>query len=121
MPSRKPSPTKLENIRAELIVRHGLCCWYCGWILLPGEITLDHVVPQSAGGEWTLNNLVLACECCNTQKANLPIEIFRLYRWLTRGRRDSRRRRAVEALACVVSRHTARIRFAGEIESGVAT
>ncbi len=117
MPSRKPSARKIENIKAKLIVRYGLCCFYCGWILLPSETTLDHVVPQSAGGEWAIENLVLACECCNVQKANLPIDLFRLYRWLTRGRRSSWRRRLLELLACLLGRHVARIRFAGEGEA----
>lgn len=112
--SHKPKPHKLENIKAQLVVKYGLCCYYCGWILTPSEVTLDHVVPRSTGGEWIASNLVLACECCNIQKANLPIELFRVYRWLTRGKRTSIRRRTVELIACHIGRRFADVRFAGE-------
>ena len=32
-------------------------------------LTLDHVVPVVAGGEWTVGNLVVACHKCNSGKS----------------------------------------------------
>lgn len=42
-------------------------CQYCGH---KGELTLDHVMPQSRGGADTWENLVTACAPCNQAKAN---------------------------------------------------
>ena len=42
-------------------------CQYCGD---KGELTLDHVMPQSRGGQDTWENLVTACSPCNHSKAN---------------------------------------------------
>jgi hypothetical protein len=43
-------------------------CQYCG--RRSGPMTLDHVMPQSRGGEDTWENLVAACASCNGLKAN---------------------------------------------------
>lgn len=64
---------------AEIYVRDGRRCRYCGCELLPLEYvvtitynplpdnypTLDHVKPKSKGGRWELSNLVVACPRCN--------------------------------------------------------
>jgi hypothetical protein len=42
-------------------------CQYCG---AKGELTLDHVMPSSRGGQDTWENLVAACGPCNHGKAN---------------------------------------------------
>lgn len=34
--------------------------------------TIDHVKPLARGGRTRLNNLVLACQLCNNQKADKP-------------------------------------------------
>lgn len=40
-------------------------CAYCGHI---GEITLDHVIPISRGGNHGIGNLLPACRICNSSK-----------------------------------------------------
>ncbi len=43
-------------------------CHYCGQKVSPGELTMDHVVPLSLGGQSTKLNIVPACKSCNTEK-----------------------------------------------------
>lgn len=46
----------------------GRACAYCG--TTEKELTMDHVVPLSAGGDHTLGNIVPACLSCNVRKSN---------------------------------------------------
>jgi 5-methylcytosine-specific restriction endonuclease McrA len=56
--------------RKNLWKRDRYTCQYCGMQPGPGELTIDHVVPRSAGGLSTWENCVLACVDCNTRKAD---------------------------------------------------
>ena len=50
-------------------------CYYCGRIVLPKELTMDHIVPIARGGRSTKGNVVAACkECNNAKKQLLPME-----------------------------------------------
>ncbi|PID78012.1 MAG: HNH endonuclease [Deltaproteobacteria bacterium] len=50
-------------------------CFYCGKMILPHDLTMDHVVPLSRGGKSSKGNLVTACKECNNKKKNLlPVE-----------------------------------------------
>lgn len=50
-------------------------CYYCGREILPGELTMDHLVPVIRGGKSARNNLVTACKDCNNRKKHsLPTE-----------------------------------------------
>lgn len=50
-------------------------CYYCGRAFPPAELTMDHVVPLSRGGQTTKSNVVPACKTCNTKKRQLvPVE-----------------------------------------------
>ena len=50
-------------------------CYYCRRKALPGELTMDHIVPIVRGGKSTKNNIVPACKKCNNEKKHsLPIE-----------------------------------------------
>jgi len=40
-------------------------CAYCG---KPGKMTMDHVIPVSRGGGTTADNVVPACQSCNSSK-----------------------------------------------------
>jgi hypothetical protein len=53
--------------RQLILKRDRHTCQYCGQI---GELTLDHVLPQSRGGGDTWENLVTACLPCNQRKAD---------------------------------------------------
>ena len=56
-------------------------CWYCGVefdnSVAKTQHTLDHVVPQSDGGESAVENLVDACMSCNSKKGFGDIETLR--------------------------------------------
>ena len=56
--------------RRNLYRRDGYACQYCGRRAGHAELSIDHVVPRSRGGETSWENCVLACVCCNTKKAN---------------------------------------------------
>jgi len=45
-------------------------CQYCGNKFKTDELTLDHVIPKSKGGEMTWENIALACIPCNAKKDN---------------------------------------------------
>lgn len=50
-------------------------CLYCGGEFSVAQLTRDHVVPASRGGETTWENCVSACRDCNQAKdANTPEE-----------------------------------------------
>lgn len=82
------------NLRREIIRRDNYACQYCGLMatrsvqrgtLDPHQIyaasprwwehgrisfEIDHVVPESKGGEATLDNLRLSCRACNRSKGS---------------------------------------------------
>jgi len=50
-------------------------CHYCKKHFIPGELTMDHVIPISRGGKSQKFNLVPCCKECNTKKKQLmPFE-----------------------------------------------
>lgn len=53
--------------RFNLFLRDEFRCQYCG---SKGELTFDHVVPRSAGGVTSWQNVVAACAPCNLRKGS---------------------------------------------------
>lgn len=51
--------------------RGGGVCHYCGRLVPPRELTMDHVVPLVRGGRTTKSNVVPCCKACNDLKGNL--------------------------------------------------
>jgi 5-methylcytosine-specific restriction endonuclease McrA len=50
-------------------------CYYCGKIISPSDLTMDHKIPLARGGKSEKINLVPACkECNNKKKYMLPTE-----------------------------------------------
>ena len=66
---RIPHQTRALS-RKNILLRDRNTCQYCGEAYPPGELTLDHVVPRSRGGNSTWENLVACCHECNRQKCN---------------------------------------------------
>lgn len=59
--------------RQNIFKRDHQKCQYCG---TSNKLTLDHVLPKSRGGKSSWDNLVTACQSCNSQKGNhLPEEV----------------------------------------------
>jgi 5-methylcytosine-specific restriction endonuclease McrA len=58
--------------RREVLKRDNHTCQYCG---STKRLTLDHVIPRSKGGQHSWDNVVTACERCNSIKSDrLPHE-----------------------------------------------
>jgi len=68
--------------RHTILARDEHRCQYCGRRLPASQLSLDHVVPRSRGGETTWDNVVCACLKCNVQKGGrTPNEaLMRLWR-----------------------------------------
>src|SRR5215469_6655135 len=58
----------LQPTRVNILLRDDETCQYCG--KHTRELTLDHVVPRSRGGQSTWENLVACCRPCNGRKGN---------------------------------------------------
>jgi len=56
--------------RINIYTRDRFTCQYCGARFLAEDLTFDHVVPRSAGGRTSWDNIVTACVPCNSSKAN---------------------------------------------------
>ncbi len=54
--------------RRNVFARDGHRCQYCGKSFATSDLSLDHVVPKSKGGQTTWENMVAACLKCNVRK-----------------------------------------------------
>ncbi len=88
--------------RLAIYVRDAFQCLYCGRDLrsaAPADVTLDHLLPRSAGGTNEAVNLVTACRSCNSARQDKP--------WIdyaTGGARDRIEQRRHEALNLELSK-----------------
>jgi 5-methylcytosine-specific restriction endonuclease McrA len=62
--------TGFRPSRNNILWRDKNQCQYCGVIESPRDMTIDHVIPRSRGGENTWSNLVTCCKKCNQKKGN---------------------------------------------------
>ena len=60
VPQSKPSFTRFN-----VFLRDKFSCQYCG---SNEELTFDHLLPRSKGGETHWDNVVTACSACNVKK-----------------------------------------------------
>lgn len=73
--SRRAKKNLVENTLTatewiEIVLSYGSRCVYCNKVCKP---TQDHVVPISAGGAHTKENVVPACQTCNSSKGKKPL------------------------------------------------
>lgn len=61
--------------RDNIFRRDNYECVYCGHGK-KRDLTIDHVIPRSKGGEDSWNNLVTACKRCNNEKSDLTLEEY---------------------------------------------
>ena len=64
---------KIESIalkRENVFIRDHHMCTYCGRRYASDDLTIDHIVPASKGGEWSWTNLTTACAKCNNRKGD---------------------------------------------------
>lgn len=73
----RPSIIRLERMikrprirvklsKREVMRRDNFTCQYCGQ--RASQLTIDHIIPRSHGGEHDWKNLVAACPTCNHRK-----------------------------------------------------
>ena len=55
-------------------------CYRCHYCQRRTKLTLDHVIPLSRGGTHTKENIVPACQSCNSKKHTAIIPITELFR-----------------------------------------
>ena len=60
--------------RRNLFRRDRSLCQYCGKRFPTEELSIDHVIPRSKGGQSTWTNCVLACLPCNSRKGNRSLK-----------------------------------------------
>ncbi len=73
--------SKLSKSRKQKVwYRDNFTCHYCGKKVhsetYPGRATVDHKKPLVKGGTNDFDNLVTACEKCNSKKGELDYENF---------------------------------------------
>lgn len=66
--SKPIKPVKFS--RASVYARDEYRCQYCNKRCPTNELTYDHVVPRSKGGQTTWENIVSCCYGCNSKKRN---------------------------------------------------
>jgi 5-methylcytosine-specific restriction endonuclease McrA len=54
--------------RRNIFARDNNQCQYCGKKYPTTELSLDHVIPRSQGGQSTWDNVVCSCVACNVKK-----------------------------------------------------
>jgi len=65
---RVKRPVKFS--RVNIYARDRYRCQYCGTKAPIRELTYDHVLPRSRGGDTSWTNIVTACFRCNSKKGN---------------------------------------------------
>ena len=65
-----PRNLTLPLTRRLVYARDEYTCQYCGTRPGASQLTLDHVLPKSRGGQKTWENIVTACKQCNQRKGN---------------------------------------------------
>lgn len=69
---------RTANLRASVIARDRHRCQYCGVKGTVFELTLDHILPRSRGGQSAPENLCAACKECNQRKGDRTPEEARM-------------------------------------------
>jgi len=64
--------------RSRIYMRDKFRCQYCGEKKGLAELTLDHILPRSRGGDNSPLNIVTACIRCNNRKSNRTPEEARM-------------------------------------------
>jgi len=66
-------PRRVKFSRQNIFHRDNFTCQYCHKPHPPSQLTYDHIVPRSRGGQTTWTNIVTSCIHCNLKKGNKPL------------------------------------------------
>jgi hypothetical protein len=66
-------PRRHHYNRGAVLMRDQYTCQYCGRQLHKDQLTIDHIVPKSKGGENGWLNCVAACKECNRWKGQTDL------------------------------------------------
>ena len=61
-----------KQLKKQILEVYGSVCFGCNQPLRRSEVTVDHIIPKSAGGTADLFNLQPLCESCNNEKDDQP-------------------------------------------------
>ena len=90
----------MDHIKLHVKLESNCQCVYCGkkFDILDRDLTIDHIIPTSKGGDDEPYNMVACCKVCNSSKSNNTIEWWRTritlknndiplndYKWYTHG------------------------------------
>ena len=64
------TPRRVAFTRFNVFLRDRFTCQYCGEAFPSPQLTFEHVIPRSRGGQMIWSNIVTACVPCNTGKGN---------------------------------------------------
>ena len=62
-----------NQIRFKILERDNFACRYCGAKAPEVRLEIDHIKPQSKNGPDDIENLITACERCNSGKSDLEL------------------------------------------------
>lgn len=62
---------KHASVRRRVLEAYGDTCHLCG---KPGAKSMDHVIPRSQGGKYSLSNLRPSHAVCNQDRGVMPVE-----------------------------------------------
>jgi 5-methylcytosine-specific restriction endonuclease McrA len=68
-------PRAVKFNRRNIYLRDNFQCQYCGVKPVKEELTIDHINPRSRGGISEWENVVLACQRCNSKKGNQLLDL----------------------------------------------
>jgi len=69
-----PRKSTGKRLRFEIFKRDGFRCVYCGATPTQSVLHADHVIPVASGGPTTADNLVTACQECNSGKSSISLD-----------------------------------------------
>lgn len=73
--SRRKNHIRRSGLRAEIFLKCGGHCWWCAK-QLHDSWHVDHLIPVSAQGQDTYENLVAACQRCNLSRGTKSADAF---------------------------------------------
>lgn len=96
-------PHKVAFNRYNIFLRDDFTCQYCAQRFSSYELTFDHVIPRSKGGDTSYENIVACCVRCNTSKSNKQ-NIFPIRKPYTPTERELAKAKAKQAISLDASK-----------------